>query len=61
MLSSYRQGVFILSHLTNNISYLKEIVDKSLRMRYKRSYMTTHPGGNCVEPDKSPCPAHPSA
>ena len=51
------QGVFVLSYLKNKIKYLKEIVDNRLQMRYIRNYMTLHPGGNCVEPVRGPCPA----
>jgi hypothetical protein len=54
------QGVLVLSYPKNNIKYLKKVLDKYLWIRYMSNHVTLHPGGNCVEPAKSPCPAHPS-
>jgi acetyl-CoA carboxylase carboxyltransferase component len=47
--------------LKNKINYLKIILDKRLWMKYLGNYIILHPGGNSIEPFRSPCPARPSA
>ena len=54
------QGVFVMAYLKNNINYLQEIMDKRFRMRYIRSHLTLHPGGNRAKAVRSPCTACPS-
>ena len=36
-------------------------MNKRLRVKYIRSYMTVHPGGNCLEPVRNPCLSRSSA
>ena len=54
------QGVFVLPYLGNNINHSKKVLDKCLRIRYMSNHVTLNPGGNCVEPVRSPCPARTS-
>jgi len=44
----FHQGVFVLPHLKNNINCLQQIMDNRLQMRYIRTHITLHPGGNRV-------------
>ena len=55
------QGVFVLPYLSYNISYLKKVMDKCLRISYMINHVTLHPGGNSVEFVRNPCSARPSA
>ena len=55
------QDVFVLPYLSYNISYLKKVMDKCLRISYIINHVTLHPGGNSVEFIRNPCSTRSSA